>query len=87
MNFERIRVVMEFLNWRWYGLNDTEGHIPTVEELRNTVDDLLEQLNEHPASTIMSGGFVAYRMNGVGERCVSFVIETYEPDEQGNNTV
>lgn len=88
MNFERIRTVMEFLNWRWYGQNDTEGHIPTVDELRTMVDDLLEQLNEHPASTIMCGGFVAYRMNGAGERCVSFVIETLTPDElENNNTV
>ncbi len=80
MNFERIRTVMEFLNWRWFGPNDTEGHVPTVDELRDMVDSLLEQLDENPASTISCGGFVAYRMNGVGERTVSFVIDTFEPD-------
>ncbi len=71
---------MEFLNWRWFGPNDTEGHVPTVDELRDMVDSLLEQLDENPASTISCGGFVAYRMNGVGERTVSFVIDTFEPD-------
>jgi len=80
MNYERIRTVMQFMNWRWFGVNDTEGHVPSVEELRNVVNNLLDQLNDHPASTISSGGFVAYRVNGTGERCVSFVIDTYEPD-------
>ncbi len=73
---------MEFLNWRWFGPNDTEGHIPSVDELRSMVESLLEQLDVSPASTIecSCGGFVAYRQNGYGDRQVSFVIDTYEPD-------
>ena len=83
MNFERIRRVMEVLDWRWFGVNDTEGHIPTVEELKSMVSSLLSQLDESPASTIMCGGFMAYRLNGVGERQVSFVIDTYTPPGEG----
>jgi hypothetical protein len=77
MNYERIRTAMEVLNWRW-GLGN-QARVPSIDELRECVENLSNSAREHPGARIMSGGFEACYTNG--HLRVAFVLSEIETDE------
>ena len=59
IDFERIRQVMQFLDWKYYG----HDNIPTIEQLKRTCKELFDQAcaemiqQDTDFMTVSSGGF------------------------------
>lgn len=51
-NFVRVQNVMEFLNWEW---GFTENGVPTVEEIKETVEQYLDELIDKAWSEALEG--------------------------------
>lgn len=51
-NFNRVQKVMEFLNWEW---GFTEKNVPTVEEIKETVEQYLDELIDKAWSEALEG--------------------------------
>jgi hypothetical protein len=84
MDYERIRTAMQAVDWRW-GLGE-QAAVPTVQNLRECVEDLSNEARMHPGGRIASGGFEALYTNG--RLRVTFVLgeveettETVVPDQ------
>jgi len=74
-NFDTVCSTMKFLDWTWYGSNDT----PKIEELIDTAKDLLNQVYELSYSdTISTGGFKATRFEDYLE--LEFMVDSYSSE-------
>lgn len=55
-DFDTAKTIMDVMNWKWV-LNDGYG-VPSVEEIRQMVSELIDELfNAKDCSWISSGGF------------------------------
>jgi len=77
-DFEKVRKVMELLNWKWVDSEKT----PTIGELYQTAEQLLNMVSNSlfttsDQSTEELGGFVATIYDN-GDLRLSFVVENYE---------
>lgn len=60
-NFEKAHYIMKFLDWKW-GLLPDGYHVPTVEQIRDTVSRLIDDLlNDDGIKSVSSGGFTVYK--------------------------
>ncbi len=76
--FERVRRVMEALDWQWAGAVDG---VPSIAEMRRCARRLLEDLEKHPEwETTAAGGFRADRITPKVYE-LSFVVESVREDE------
>lgn len=61
-DFQRVKHVMEYLNWRWAGADAA----PTERDLINKAKSLLEELRDRPGEVCGSGGLRAsHKTNGI----------------------
>lgn len=60
-DFEKAHYIMKFLDWKW-GLLPDGYHVPTVEQIRDTVSRLIDDLlNDDRIKSVSSGGFTVYK--------------------------
>ena len=60
-DFEKAHYIMKFLDWKW-GLLADGYHVPTVEQMRDTVSRLIDDLlNDDRIKSVSSGGFTVYK--------------------------
>ena len=76
--FERVKRVMEALDWHWSGAADG---VPSIAEMRKCARRLLEDLEKYPDyDNIATGGFVASRITPEIYK-LSFIVESVREDE------
>lgn len=60
-DFGKAHYIMMFLDWKW-GLLPDGYHVPTVEQIRDTVSRLIDDLlNDDRIKSVSSGGFTVYK--------------------------
>ena len=77
-DFDKVQMVMDFLNWKWIDTNGTFA-IPSYYRMIEMAKDLLYHCknNENETVTISTGGFVAHKnkdKDGENVYSLSFVI-------------
>lgn len=61
-DFQRVKHVMEYLNWKWAGTDST----PSEKELIDKAASLLEEIRDKPGEVCGSGGLRAsHKTNGI----------------------
>lgn len=73
-DFEKVRKVMVFLDWKWHG--EGEPEIPSIYRMIERSRELLTNACKHKHGLAATGGFVARHDDGFFE--LSFVLESYE---------
>lgn len=74
-DFEKVREVMIFLNWKWFF---SSGYrIPTVDEIKDSAIKLLNEVasNKNKTYSVATGGFKASKYDKDLE--LEFTIEDY----------
>lgn len=60
-DFDRVYKTMVALNWTWHSTNG----VPNISDLRKSARGLLKSAVEYDQVMVSSGGFVAYKEDGI----------------------
>ena len=72
-DWEAVKAHMEAVDWKWYVHGSCEEYEhPSFSRMRKAAKDLLLRLASDKASTISSGGFLAY--SACGELGLKFIL-------------
>lgn len=56
-DFEEVYKVMRILGWKWYNKNTKKSYTPSINKLKETAIDLLEQVAQSISDEIDGSGF------------------------------
>ena len=70
---KRVAPVYTLMDWEWSPM-DKPAHIPDSKEIENTLDNLIDGLNEEDTGNSTGGLYVEYDIEN-GECGISFRIE------------
>lgn len=74
-NFEKVHKYMKDTNWKWVNDEGNES-VPTITELYQTAEDLLNKLNDEELTCISTGGFTVVRYGNDVELLFSIVTSS-----------
>lgn len=77
-DFEKVHNVMEHLNWGW---KDTDGKVPSIDQLKELAEKLLNEVSEKDEFYYIStGGFRAFKYEN-GSLELEFVVTDWMVEE------
>lgn len=77
-DFDQVHNVMEHLNWGW---KDTDGKVPSIDQLKELAEKLLNEVSEKNGFyNISTGGFRAFKYEN-GSLELEFVLTDWMIEE------
>ena len=73
-DFNKVRKIMKYLKWTWVGSNNS----PSISELRDQAEDLLNQVYDTNSRWIATGGFKASKYHDFME--LEFVVTDWSSE-------